>query len=355
MEPMLEKYSTITVDDLLLDDFFIQSHSVPTPDSIAFWQQLMQQHPAQVATVSEAQSILQHLHAYNTPVAPPAGAAERGWTNLKAIAEKEHLFETTSPVQQPATIVPLFKKAWFKIAAAAVVVVGSFFAYQAVNKPALPSLVTTGYGKQQKLFLPDSSLVVLNGNSSIKFSKQWGNNETREVWIEGEAFLQVKHLAKNAVAANNGERFVVHLRNLDVEVLGTSFNVKSRKKTEEVMLQEGSVQLTANALDGTVKMEPGDVIVFDADSRKMLRKKSEPHTMNGWTTNQLHFDSTPLTEVVSMLEETYGLKITIANPTLLSRSISGDVTATNEDILLQAIEVMLDAKVARHNSEVIIK
>jgi ferric-dicitrate binding protein FerR (iron transport regulator) len=72
--------------------------------------------------------------------------------------------------------------------------------------------------------LPDNSTVILNANSSLRYQENWEAELLREVWVDGEAFFSVVH-------THNHQRFRVNVTDdLKVEVLGTEFNVKDRRK-----------------------------------------------------------------------------------------------------------------------------
>ncbi|HZB14371.1 MAG TPA: FecR domain-containing protein, partial [Chryseolinea sp.] len=82
----------------------------------------------------------------------------------------------------------------------------------------LSAEVETKYGERRTIVLPDESTVVLNGNSKLKYSKNWSAEQVREVWIDGEGFFAVQHTKSH-------QKFVVHTgEGLSVEVLGTKFN-----------------------------------------------------------------------------------------------------------------------------------
>ncbi|MBK8505327.1 MAG: FecR domain-containing protein [Saprospiraceae bacterium] len=98
------------------------------------------------------------------------------------------------------------------------------------------SIYTAGFGERQKIVLPDGSAVDLNANSSLRLGSQWVEG-IQEVWLEGEAYFEVeKNLSK-------GVKFTVHTNGPDVEVVGTHFNVDSRKEETRIYLEEGKVCL----------------------------------------------------------------------------------------------------------------
>jgi ferric-dicitrate binding protein FerR (iron transport regulator) len=103
--------------------------------------------------------------------------------------------------------------------------------------------IRTAFGEQRSVTLPDQSSVVLNGNSTLRYASHWDKDSPREVWIEGEGFFSVIHTKSH-------QKFVVHgVSQLNVEVLGTKFNVKTRQSDSEVMLAEGKVKLELEGSD----------------------------------------------------------------------------------------------------------
>src|SRR5690606_18604809 len=97
-------------------------------------------------------------------------------------------------------------------------------------------IVRTDYGERKPYLLPDGSYVMLNGNSSLKFT-DWESDGIRQVWLDGEALFDVVHMSDD-------RPFIVRTAGgVDVNVLGTRFNVKMRKGTAEVLLQKGRVAL----------------------------------------------------------------------------------------------------------------
>ena len=87
----------------------------------------------------------------------------------------------------------------------------------------------TGYGETAQLSLPDGSQVVLNANSSISFLPDWDEKKERTVTLEGEAFFSISHTVDH-------QKFIVHSKNIEVEVLGTAFNVNNRRGKSQVVL-----------------------------------------------------------------------------------------------------------------------
>ena len=86
-------------------------------------------------------------------------------------------------------------------------------------------------GETRLIYLPDSSSVVLNGNSSVTFDENW---KEREVTLKGSGFLQV----------TPGEKFTVISSNERVDVLGTSFEFIGTEYISKVGCYTGKVKVT---------------------------------------------------------------------------------------------------------------
>src|SRR5882672_10134335 len=193
--------------------------------------------------------------------------------------------------------------------------------------------VHTGYGERIAVILPDNSSVTLNGNSVLRYRKTWDNEHTREVWIDGEGFFAVQHTV-------NHQKFVVHASDqLNVEVLGAKFNVKSREKKSEVMLTEGKVKLdmqNTQAKASSVFLAPGELATLGTDhnlSKRTVKQKQ----YTSWLQYTLYFDRTTLRDVAAQLKDTYGLDVVFDDATLQDRELSGEISSASINDILYAI------------------
>jgi transmembrane sensor len=205
--------------------------------------------------------------------------------------------------------------------------------------------IQTGFGELRTVTLPDQSSVVLNGNSVLRYADDWDKKPTREVWIEGEGFFSITH-------TKNHQKFIVHAADyLDVEVLGTKFNVKARHSAPEVLLAEGSIKLATSDAQ-QVFMKPGELATLH---NKLLSTRSvEKRQYTSWVENKLLFDRTTLDEVAILLKETYGLDVGFNHPDLKRRELSGEISSATEDDVLRAIAETFDLEVDKRGRSVII-
>ena len=187
----------------------------------------------------------------------------------------------------------------------------------------------TNYGEILNIKLQDGSDVTLNSNSSLSYYK----NESRKVWLSGEAFFQVdKKVVTQA-------KFWVITKDLSVEVYGTSFNVSTKKEKTDVFLEEGNIWLKLkNGADK--KMIPGNYISYSAEENKILEDKNifNPIIKTSWKDGSLLFENLSLEKAMEKIEESYGYSIVFKDDNSKNILITGAVPITNIDICIKAIE-----------------
>ena len=151
------------------------------------------------------------------------------------------------------------------------------------------------------------------------------------------------------------QKFIVHTSNqLNVEVLGTKFNVKSRLQTSEVMLTEGKVKLNLQDQNNqqSVYLKPGELATLQnqqISTRTVVQKQ-----FTSWVNNTLYFDRTTLQEVALIIQQTYGLQVIFTDPNLKDRELSGEISSATIDDVLLAISETFNLEVQRKEDSLII-
>lgn len=225
-----------------------------------------------------------------------------------------------------------------------------YIIYSKIN-PGMEELKTS-YGEVKNILLPDSSKIILNANSSIRMVQHSQEDGISEVWLEGEAYFQVRK------RTSAGKKFVVHTRQLDVEVLGTKFNVNTRREHAVVALEEGKVQLSVNGAARTspekskMVLRPGQVADVDSTRKLQLGSDKDVHVRSGWSRNEFHFDYTPLAEVARLIEDTYGYSMEAKDTTVFQMVVSGDLRASNLQELVNVLEVALKLSMQIENKKI---
>ncbi|HEV3411651.1 MAG TPA: FecR domain-containing protein [Puia sp.] len=227
-------------------------------------------------------------------------------------------------------------------AAIAALVIGIWWVSTRTGHPEEMAVIKTGYGEIKNILLPDSSVVVLNANSSLRMSSSWTETGGRQVWLEGEAYFQVQKKASTA------RKFVVHTKEVDVEVLGTRFNVNTRRQRAIVSLEEGKVRLSMNGIVTAVMekkaglvMRPGQVAEVDEDLQAKVNEDKDVSTRSGWSRHEFHFDHTSLGEIAHLVQDTYGYEMVVEDSSMLEKQISdaGGVRVSDVKDLVKVLMV----------------
>lgn len=224
-----------------------------------------------------------------------------------------------------------------------VAVVGALFYWSSHRMNTLH----TQPGEHLCITLPDSTHITLNGNTTLRYPARWDAHSPREVWLDGEAFFAVQHTASH-------QKFIVHTpQELNIEVLGTKFNLRSREQTAEVMLTEGKVKLEmTNSTAAPVYLNPGELATVAGKAVSKRTAEQKPYT--SWLNNTLVFNRTSLRDVAARLHDTYGLNVTFADTTLARRELSGEIASATADDILYAVAETFNLSVTRNDTEVTI-
>ncbi len=198
----------------------------------------------------------------------------------------------------------------------------------------------TTYGEIKTILLPDSSTVTLNGNSSLRYAHRVDQPTLpREVWLSGEAFFAIrKKVSPLAEGSSPGIKFIVHTDQVSVQVLGTRFNVRHRRDQTQVVLEEGSVQLTLEEQERAWLMSPDELVEINTGERQI-----NPHTVKAadytaWKEGLIHFNGASLSEISQVLEDNYDLRVRFKDKAPAdSINLTGSFPANRINMLLEAV------------------
>ena len=338
-----QKYTHYTLTDFLEDDSFIQWVTVGDEKNNYFWQSFLDNHPEKKALVKEAASIIRVYRLqqeFNNE-----GHRDDVWNRINAtISEgsaKRSFFLT----------IPRFGK----IAASIVFLIACGVAFW-LSQTETQTTITTAYGEVKAVTLPDQSIVMLNGNSVLTYQSTWGKATPREVWLKGEAYFDVQHLNKDVKHVSPGDKFIVHGGDLDINVLGTSFSVKTRRHQTNVALLSGKIELTyANTPavpNKNLILSPGDYVVYSGRELLTKKKLSKPHKIVTWTVHEITFTDPSLNEIIETLQDNYGYSIKVEDPDLKKLKIEGEVSVTSVDELLSLVSATLGIRIETVGKEI---
>ncbi len=164
--------------------------------------------------------------------------------------------------------------------------------------------------QRYKLAMIDGTVVDINSFSTLEFSVD-NNSDKRVVKLNGEAYFEV---------AKNKERpFQVLSNDMEIEVLGTKFNVLTNRK--EVFLLEGSVKVSSKKENKIIK--PGDVAKIS--NNKIIISKRKVNKSMLWTSDVMLLEDTDLTDILSLLEQWYYVKFSYDEELISRNTFSGKI------------------------------
>ncbi|GEO03728.1 hypothetical protein AAE02nite_13920 [Adhaeribacter aerolatus] len=357
-------YESYTASELAADPYFVQWVKQPDNESDVFWSEWLLHHFDKKETVEEARQMVlllqfnwdsnteervddlwQRISATNRVSGKPAEQVL-----LTPTTEDRHSWYNWSGVAASILIIALLSALIFLSQRTV-----------KINEPeqnqelaATDRLIRyqTGAGEIKTLTLPDGSEVVLNANSTLTFKPQWGFD--REVWLSGEAYFSVKKIAGASKRNSGMAKFTVQTSSLQVQVIGTAFNVSDRRQQAVVVLNSGSIKLQLPS-DTTILMEPGELVTYEREQQKLVKKEVKPETYSAWKNSEWILDNLTLEELAARIEETYSVKVEIRNQQHSNGGISGVVPTKNLNILLEALATTLKVKVTRTQNKVIIE
>jgi len=190
-----------------------------------------------------------------------------------------------------------------------------YFGTRTIPVKSTMTTISCAYGDRSTIVLPDSSIVKLNSGSKLSFNPDF-NQKTRNVILDGEAFF--------SISKDKAHPFHVTTPEIDIEVLGTEFNVKaySNENSVSTTLVEGSLHITSKLQN--IRIRPSQKIIFNKESQKMVTQElndTSPDTE--WKEGRLIFRNESLAELKPMLERWFDVDIILADEMVKQRRFTG--------------------------------
>lgn len=180
--------------------------------------------------------------------------------------------------------------------------------FQKVTSPEISALVeiVSPNSARTHFRLPDGSQGWLNSGSILKYETDF--QEKRTVQLVGEAWFEVVPDEKSP--------FVVGTPQLDVQVLGTKFNVAAfpDEKVTEVVLQEGKVKVNGYNGTFTVDMKPDEKFTYNKDLQSGTIQTVNADQFSSWKDGLLVFRNEPLSEVLKRIGRWYNVEFVLTDP-----------------------------------------
>jgi len=234
-----------------------------------------------------------------------------------------------------------------RIAAAITVLVGISFLLKTVVFDSAQLTVTGNGNPRDPVQLADGSLVYLNKNSEITFSKKFGK-KGRAIRLKGEAFFEVKR--------NEHIPFVVTTYKTTTRVLGTKFNIYSDMSEQvKVSVASGLVEFSTVENNDKVRLSAGEKGIYNPARAQIQKETNSDPNFLAWKTGVLLFSNTPLPEAFRILQQQYArvfaFEVSQAPPPTLTTTFDNMPL----DAVLEELNLLLNTKNVTRNDTIFFK
>lgn len=328
-----KNYNTFEFQDFIEDDDFRAWVIFRSKEKDRYWKEFLEAHPHKKETVKEAREFLLQTAKYFE-------STDRSERDIRVGLEQVLESASVLKINKPKVhVLPIYR--W--MAAASLAMLMGFFSWYFFTMSDGLTAYTTDFGEWKTVTLLDGSVVKLNANSELVVAEDLSEGDTRQVWLQGEAFFTI-------VKKSGGTKFQVITDDLTVEVLGTEFNVRNREKQTEVYLQKGKI-----ALDLGVEKEilsPGDFIAFSAETKQIVERKQVTQAkLTSWKEGVLHLNNTSVYEILKKIEEIYGVDIKISAKTMLNEKRTIGVPMKDLEIVIPILEKTLNVEIMKERNK----
>lgn len=157
-------------------------------------------------------------------------------------------------------------------------------------------------GEVRTITLPDSSVVIVNSGSILIYPQQFTGS--RDIFLNGEAYF--------TVTKDESKPFIVKTTDMDIEVLGTVFNVNAYTDNENTSttLESGKVNvMIKNAHHDRVILDPDECVTYNRSTGLFEKTSVKVKNATAWTEGNMVIQSKTIDEVIKFIERRYDMKV----------------------------------------------
>ncbi|MEY8611484.1 FecR domain-containing protein [Parabacteroides segnis] len=200
-------------------------------------------------------------------------------------------------------------------------------------------------GEHKRVILPDGTSVTLNAGSYLRYPREF-ITDVRRIEMNGEAFFEVTR--------DEEKPFLIHTKDADVKVLGTSFNVKAFDMDEQltVSVQTGKVQV--DLPEAMMRLLPDEQFVMDKTKGEFQKRNEDARLSTVWIKGGLYFNRTPIRTVVNELVRMYNRTIEFTPGAEYDDYIYGEHDNKSLEAVLKSIQYSTDIKYRIENDKIVL-
>lgn len=206
------------------------------------------------------------------------------------------------------------------------------------------------YGKRSYLLLSDGTQVWINSGSRLVYAPQF-TGDTREVFLEGEAYFEV---AKDA-----SKPFYVRTDAFTINVLGTKFNVKAYKDDNEytTVLVEGKVSMKVQDQffsKGVILVPNQKLTLMKGQDDFQRSYVDDTGFYTNWIYGYFEFKNANLSDVLKSIQRYYNIDIEL-NTENKSSTVSGKLDLKSDpDRILKGLGLLSHTKIIKSDNKYVV-
>lgn len=187
-------------------------------------------------------------------------------------------------------------------------------------------------GERKQIFLSDGSEVWLNSGSLLLYSARFEGNK-RSIYLNGEASFKV--------AKDPDKPFIVKTGHMEVEALGTLFNVEaySDSKLTIATLEEGKVRVTTDlSPDKPIILYPNEQIIYNSRAAIVSKEMVDASRVLQWKHGYLTFQGSSFDHIVKTIERRFDVTINYETNKFAGRSFT--MKFRPDEGLIQVLDIL---------------
>ena len=403
---MRRNYTTYTAEELLNDDFFIQSELHPTEETRSFWSALVTENPKLGKEIRIARHFIQEFRQ-RTPSASLSSEEVTGlWRQIEAqnrkyksnpkrrywlvaavaaaaslclflfnpftVEEKSIDYQsliTSLPQEKSQDIQLLSDKEKLLIKGKESQITYNPTGEARIHAEEIQNQTQTASsshvkekkteteiqlcklivpaGRRSSLELADGTKIWVNSSSTVIYPNLF-TGDKREIYVEGEAYLEVAH--------DSEKPFYVKTQTMNVRVLGTRFNVCAYQEDsqQQVVLVSGKVEVETHDQQNQI-LTPNELFDYDKQQSKVSVTKVDTNDYISWKEGYYQFSRQELSVLFKRLSRYYAVPI-VWDETVGSLSCSGKLDLTRQiDDVLDNLKKAAPIRIEHDHEKIIIK
>jgi len=200
----------------------------------------------------------------------------------------------------------LFLRPLIKYAAVVIVIIFSctlfYLSYRPTGNKASPITFTNQQRESRLVHLPDGSTAILNIGSTLQYAMTLNAGDHREVFLEGEAYFDIKHI--------DGKPFIVHTGKMQTTVLGTAFNVKAFGNDDDITVTVTRGKVRISDKDKTIGLVTvGQQMIYSKKGGNSTQNMNMARAELPWRKQDVFFDDVTVEDAAKLLEDRFHVTI----------------------------------------------